>query len=319
LSLAAFAVPESHMNLQHAINEFINNRSIKLSSNTIRNYRQCLLQFGAWTGESRAIESISDADVDAYQMSLRSKYHNNSQLLHASVLHSFFKFCAGRRYGSINYHNIQGPRKIEQLPNVITSAQFERISSCFDEMEYNQLTRKVIFSLLWDTGMRINELISLDIESIDNQKQCAYIRTEKTNRLRIVVWSHDTHRLLVKYLGVRLALNQEPELFQTPPNTMCRMRTRLSARTVQRWCCDLGRELGFKINPHAFRHGKMHQIINHGGDRHHVQGIAGHVSIRSSEVYVRLNEQEQLRLHRKFLPHPTYSEAINIPSKRVEK
>ena len=51
---------------------------------------------------------------------------------------------------------IKGPRVPERLPNTITPEQFARIDSNLDEMEYYQLTRKVIFHLLWNTGMGLH-------------------------------------------------------------------------------------------------------------------------------------------------------------------
>ena len=148
--------------------------------------------------------------------------------------------------------------------------------------------------------MRIGELLALNISMLDTARPCATISTEKTKRLRVIAWSNQTHWLLIKYLGVRLTLNGANELFQTPirkGHKVCRLTT----RSVQRWCVALEKELGFAINPHAFRHGKMHAVINAGGSRHHVQAIAGHSSIQSSEVYVRLNEREQMAIHNKYL------------------
>lgn len=299
------------MTIHETIQEYILHRSKKLSPISIASYTHVLEKFARWAGDDRRIETIEEKDLDAYQYSLKQTAAVNYQVNQANILRGFFKFCVIRGYSIMVYQRIEGPRKMETHPAFITQAQFDQINACFTVDEYHSLTKKVMFNLLWDTGMRIGELLSLNVGDISSDKNYITIRTEKTHKLRVIVWSEDTHKLLMKYLGVRICMNQAPELFQTPSLAIHAYRkTRLTAKSVQRWCAELGNKLGFKMNPHAFRHGKMHDIINRGGDRHHVQAIAGHSNITSSEVYVRLNEQEQLRIQSKFLTKKGYTSDI---------
>lgn len=287
------------MNLKNAIEKYLTARSIKLSPGSIKTYGYVLKSFARCVGEDRSLASIGDEEVTSYLLSVKSTHSESTRCNTASGLRNFFSYWSKRGGTNVSPDWIEGPRIPEKVPNFITPEQFALIDDYYRDDEYGELTRKLIFNLLWDTGMRIGELLSLNIADIDRDRNYTFILTEKSKRVRIAVWTEATHELLLTFLGVRLSLNQRPELFQSPRGVGPTMR--LTSRSVQRWCRKLSYELGFPINPHAFRHGKMHHIISSGGDRHHVQAIAGHSSIVSSEVYTRLNEHEQFKLQNRFL------------------
>ena len=289
------------MQLTKAIEQYLWSRSKKLSSNTLETYERNLRFFARWIGDNRLLKDITDEDVDRFQLHLKTalQYKEKTQSNYANTLKGFFKYWHAKGESGVAWELIEGPRIPEVVPNFITPEGYELIDAFLDQDDYRTLTKRLIMALLWDTGMRISELVALDISDIDRHKQHAYITTSKNKRVRIVMWTKQTHELLIRYLGVRLCLNERSELFQSPPGSP--RITRLTHCSIQRWCREIGRELGFPINPHAFRHGKMHQVLNLGGNRHHVQTIAGHKSIVASEVYTRMNIQEQLRLQGRYL------------------
>jgi len=290
------------MKITNAIEQYLNSRSSRLADNTISVYGSTLRKFKNWTGDLD-LSNVNDDHVDGYLGQLKKTHSEKTRENHANALKTFFKYWSSKRESSVTWELITGPRVPERFPAFITPEQFDLIDDCLDEDEYNQLTKKVMFHLLWNTGMRISELLSLNISDIDVQKNYCRITTLKSKKLRLVMWNDECHRLLVRYLGIRVCLNRGAELFQTPPNPKhASRRTRLTPRSVQRWCKELEENLGFRIHPHAFRHGKCHEVLNSGGNRHQIQTIAGHSSINSSEVYTRLNLTEQAQLLQRFLP-----------------
>ena len=251
------------------------------------------------------LHTVTDERIDDYLAYLMTIYQERTRSLAANSIRAFFKFWSAKDESKVGWELIQGPRITETFPDFVTREQFELIDDTLDEDDYEQLTRKVVFQLLWNTGMRISELMSLNISDIKVDRNYTHITTLKTKKLRMVMWNDECHRLLVKYIGIRICMNQNDELFQTPPskrNKGC--STRMTPRSVQRWCRELRSFLGFEIRlrPHAFRHGKCHEILNSGGNVHQIQTIAGHSSITSSEIYVRLNLKEQGELLQRFLP-----------------
>lgn len=205
------------------------------------------------------INEVTNDDIEEYFIAISTTHSPKSRQNKANSLRGFFKYWFAKREVNIAYELITGPRKIpEPQPNVITREQFDLIDEYLDEDEYYQLSQKLIINLLWNTGMRIGELLAINVADINLQERHLTIRSLKSKRLRVVVWNEDCHQLLVKYLGVRICLNQAPELFQTPLGVRNHRRTRLTSRSVQRWCNIFSSELGFQVLPHAFRHGRAH-------------------------------------------------------------
>lgn len=309
------------MKLYEAIEIYINYCRNHLSKGSVKNYNRVLKKMCLFLGETKDLEDVSNREIDLFQSSLISEgKKNNTRLNYTNILRPFFRYWAEEGKTSVIWGRIKGPRKEENLPNVIMPEQFFLIDEFFEESNYYELTKKLVFNLLWDTGVRISELLDIDLDHLCLESNSVKIRTKKSGKYRIVCWSRHTHELLIKYLGVRVCLNGDPELFQTPYGSpqYLRYRSRLSTRTVQRWAEKLSKELGFPINPHAFRHGKMHQIIKLGGNRQHIQTIAGHSSIVSSEVYLRFNDQEQVEIQKRFIVDRR-KPIIENSLKRIEK
>lgn len=290
------------MTIENSIHQFIRSTESRLSQKTTTTYLRNLKQFESWYGSKKLLQDLTNFDIENFQIYLREEYTEATQNNFASALRRFAKYWYAYRKTEVAWELIKGPRIPEKLVNFITEEKFSEINNCLNEDEYYQLTKKLIFHLLWNSGMRIGELLSLNIEDLNSKNHYVHVLTEKSKKLRIVMWNDECHRLLIKYLGVRLSMNNAPELFQTPLGGDNRKRTRLTARTVQRWCKEIGDELGFKMNPHSFRHGKCHHILNCGGSRQHIMTIVGHSDIRSSENYLRLNIFEQKKIQEQYLP-----------------
>lgn len=290
------------MTLHQAIEAYINSHKGELAHNTILAYSRNLRKFCQWIGEDTPLIDIDAHQVKLYQSSLLEHYAVKSRQNISNTLKTFFRYWKAFDKTNVSPDLIKSPRTEEKLPDYITQEQFEEIDESFSDEDYHQLTRKLAFHLLWNCGMRVGELVNINLEDINMEERFCYIRTEKSKRMRVVSWNEECHELLIKYLGVRLCMSNHPALFQTPQNTINPNKKRLSTRSVQRWCKELEQQLGFRVHPHAFRHGVCRRVIQQGGTRANVQNIAGHVSITSSEVYVRLNAKEQVKMQAQFLP-----------------
>jgi site-specific recombinase XerD len=200
---------------------------------------------------------------------------------------------------------IRPPRYEESTPEFVSEEDFYMIDEWLDESNYKFITKRLIFRLLWETGARINEILDLNLDDIDVQKQSALIKRQKNMQKNIIMWGSETQELLVKYLGMRLCQDYKTDsLFISPKNcTASGLITRLTARSVQRWiksiCDDIGIEK--KLTPHSFRHGKAHKIMNISGRQEDIKQILGHKSLFSSDKYTRLNILEQSRLQVQYL------------------
>jgi len=142
----------------------------------------------------------------------------------------------------------------------------------------------VILELLLSTGIRIGELVALNVADVDLDKQQIQI-TGRATRGRIVALSPEVVAALNSYIGLR----SERQL-DTPALFVGRSGTRLTIYSIENIFKKHVRlaEIKRHITPHALRHTMAAMLVSSGTDIHQVQEILGHASILSTQVYTKL-------------------------------
>lgn len=266
-------------------------------------YKLHLARFSDFMGD-RTLESIGVEDVVRFLNNLKGKFSSANVAYTAIVLKNFFDYFLRQKRPVIDPWLIKVP-KYDKTPHpTLTSEDFDAMLAMTGEGEFWELQKKLMLKMLWDTGMRISELASLDISKIDSRTRMSQVLTRKNRQLRWIMWSEKTHELLLNYLGVRICLNQYPPLFIAREMGNPR-RLRITTRTLQRWVKEIAKKAGVKakITPHSFRHAKAHQILNKGGNPKHVAMVLGHSETNpmAAYSYLRLNTREFTEVAARFL------------------
>lgn len=263
-------------------------------------YRLHLERFFKFVGKE--FTKVTLDDFVKYQHLMKLKYSMANVAYSTMILKNFFKFWRLQNVGNIDPYLIRIPKFTPNSHTPITKEEIEKILASLRENEFYTLQKKLIISLLWDTGVRISELADLNVNNIDARDPAMLIKTKKNNKMRWIMWSQNTHILLLKYLGVRISLNENPALFIASENGR---RDRASIRTIQRWIKKAIKEAGIvkRLTAHSFRHGKAHEILNKGGNPKHIQVILGHSeeNPKAAFSYLRLNNMEFKKTAKRFL------------------
>lgn len=216
-------------------------------------------------------------------------------------------FWRGRGESVINPKEILPIRHVTRLKKVVSYSEYQAMSEMLEESFYDELVKKLVINLLWDTGMRISELCDMNISDINDEHpkhgiRSATVRTRKTMRYNLVAWSKETNELLNKYLGIRLCMDdvETDALFISGRRKSAK---RLCIRTLQRWVEEIADLAGVagEITPHSFRHGKAHHILNSKGTIIDIQAILRHVKPESTYHYIQLNPEQYLERAAKYL------------------
>ncbi len=249
------------------------------------------------------LQDISGDDVVAYHKSMELIYSPATIAYSARILRNFFNFWHGRRETNFNPKEIIPIRFVSADKDVVTKEDFEDMSDILDERYFSDLQKKLVLNLLWDTGMRISELLDLKLSSISSQGndglRTAKIRSRKSMRYNLVVWGLNTNEILNKYLGVRLCMETNAEeLFINR-----RTGKPFNVRSIQRWIKELTKmaSLDKNITPHSFRHGKANYILDQGGSVRDVSAILRHVKPESSFHYMQLSQERYKAVASKYL------------------
>ena len=265
-------------------------------------YQKRLAQFAAFIGSEAPLKTISGDDIIAFHHSLTQTYSHNTIAYSARVLKNFFWFWHGRGATTFNPKEIIPIRFISTEKAIVTPEDMEDLTGLLRADTLADLQKKLVIHLLWDTGMRLSELLDIKLSDLGKEKnglRSAKVRTRKSMRYNLVIWGKTTDDLLNNYLGIRLCMDTSSDYLLINQRT----GKRFSPRSIQRWIKQLSNlaMLDKEITPHSFRHGKANHILDRGGNVRDVSAILRHVNPESSFQYLQLCQKRYLDVASKYL------------------
>ena len=289
------------MNIQKAIEIYLQWKASHTQYAKSR-YEVRLKHFQDYLTPDTLLKKITGDDVARYHQHMQANYGLGTVAYSARILKNFFEFWQGRGELTLNPKEIIPIRYTSADKAVATREDLEDMTAHLEEGLMNDLKKKLILHLLWDTGMRVTELCELELGGIspvdDQGVRTAKVRSRKSMRYNLVAWGRETNRLLDIYLAHRLELEVDHDYLLVNQRT-----GKLNVRSIQRWMKDLCEmvTLNKEITPHSFRHGKAHYILEQGGNVRDVQAVLRHVKPQSSFNYLQLNPTQYLQVAHKYL------------------
>ena len=294
------------MNVQQAIQDFLKHgESVRnLSERTLRAYESDLAQF---TTHVPGVETndISPGDLEKFILKLGTEpYRDTSIRRKVAALKVFFRYLEDEGVvteSPARMLKVKQPVEV-RVPNVLTNKelkalllapkrQVEDLSSKRDDSAgarnryFCAVRDNLIIELLFSTGIRIGELVALDVADVDLERSQLRITGRGTRGREIEI----TFQALLDSLSEYLKLREEREL-QTDALFVGRSGTRLTIYSIENIFKKYVRSADIKrhVTPHSLRHTMAAMLINNGADIRAVQEVLGHASILSTQVYTKL-------------------------------
>lgn len=197
----------------------------------------------------------------------------------------------------ITAHGIRFPLKLLKIKTerskshyAITEKEYLAMEKVMQKGGKFGIQRYLMLRLLWETGVRVGELLSIRISTL---LPCeAEIQSEKTTRNRLIGWSPETERLLQIYLDLRKTIeSREDYLFVS---FFAKPVRKITSRHVQRLIKEAAAEAGLKnkISPHSFRHGFVHRQLDKGRPITTIAQMLGHSTSLNVLTYSQLSSLE---------------------------
>ena len=275
------------------------------SVHTIRAYQEDLTQFGEYLkAQGIPLEQLEYHDLRYYMASLQQKQQLKKTTLSrkTSTLKSFCKFL--HREGLLEHNPadlLSTPKKEKRLPTVINEVDMTAFLDDFLAGEEPlQLRNKAIFELLYSSGLRVSELVQLDVENVQKQKGILRI-LGKGSKERIVPVGEQAQSAITYYLehGRPLLVKEEAQaLF------LNRQGTRLTTRGVEYILEQYVKQgaLKYKVTHHAFRHSFATHLLDNGADLRVIQELLGHESLSTTQIYTEVSASHLQQIYRKAHP-----------------
>lgn len=264
--------------------------------NTLQAYRRDLLDFAGFL--SADIAAAQSADIRGYLAHLRDRHMTASTAARRlSALRQFFQFLHVEGVRADNPASIiDSPRRVRPLPKVLHEVDVDRLLAAARRTDGPEGLRLVaLLELLYATGLRVSELVSLPRNAVGGQRRLLLVRG-KGGKERMVPLSDPAIAALQAYDAVREDFERAP----THGKWLFPSRSRQGHLTRQRFgqlLKQLAVEAGIevrRVSPHVLRHAFASHLLAHGADLRAVQQMLGHADISTTQIYTHVLE-ERLR------------------------
>ncbi len=269
----------------------------RLARHTLSNYQRDLERLCGWCRE----QALDDWDqlTPHHVRAFIAKRHRGgisgkSLQRELSALRSLFRYLIRENLAANNPANgIRAPKSEKRLPNTLDADQ---LSALLDVTSDNPLILRdlAIMELLYSSGLRLAELVSVNLTAIDSDDATLEV-TGKGNKTRRVPVGGKALTAIAAWRRVRgnFAGADEPALF------VSRRGTRIQPRTIQQrlrqWALQQGCQQN--LHPHMLRHAFASHLLESSGDLRAVQELLGHADISTTQIYTHLDFQHLAQVY----------------------
>lgn len=261
---------------------------------TVRAYRADLRQFGAWAN-ARGLcpEDIGPKDVRAYVAALSEReLAPSTSARKLAALRALFD--SQREHGILAQNPaelVSTPRRARNLPRVLKAHEAAALLDAIPARAPLQLRDRAMFELAYASGLRAEELVSLQLGDVDHDAE--QVRVEgKGRKTRFVPAGEVALKAIGEYVQKgrpRLAEPSSDERALFLSKSGRRLGTSDVRRRLKGWARHSGVEsTAGTIGPHALRHSYATHLLDGGADLRSIQELLGHASVSSTQIYTRV-------------------------------
>ena len=291
-----------------------------VSVHTLRNYESDLLQFFEYLApinqQSKALSTrqaepnlkqIDHLTIREWMANLHSDKKKKSSIARKlAALRTFFQFLVREGVLELNPAKLVAtPRKEKKLPVHLSIEDAVRFIETPDAETDSGKRDRAILELLYATGVRVSELVQLDLRDIDFKNKLLRV-FGKRRKERIVPFGDPAARALENYLDVResFLMNAPVSKRDAQPLVLnyqgTRMTTRSVGRLVEKYirlCAGI-----HDISPHALRHSFATHLLDSGADLRDIQELLGHARLSTTQIYTHVSMEKLIEVYDKAHP-----------------
>ena len=300
--------------MQQIFNKYINYLEAERNASpyTVRNYATDLLGFFQFLSD-RGIDSLKEVDRHVFRDYLshlmEKGFVKASIARKLSAIRSFYRYLLREEIISTSpVATTSSPKLDRRLPSFLTQEEIKRLLEAPDLSTPQGLRDRALLELLYASGLRVSELVSLNLEQVNLDTN--EIRVwGKGSKERIVLIGKPAARALIAYLtqgrpkllgekgGNALLLNRYGK----------RIIERRVQRILEKHTSIAG--IGKRVYPHMLRHTFATHLLDGGADLRVVQELLGHASLSSTQIYTHVSKSQAKKVY--LSAHPMAQEKGN--------
>lgn len=287
------------MKLQTAIREFLEDAELAggKKPKTLENYEHYLNRFWDFAGDI-PVSKIDDALVKNYRLHLNrfnsGVLSKNTQNFHLVALRAFLSFLSRKNIQSLSPEKVDLPGVEQSQVEFLDEAELEALLVLPKTNTFIGKRDLAILEMLFSTGMRVSELVSLKVSDIKGEDEIPILG--KGGKRRVVFLSPNSKEALGVYLTSHPGKSEALFVSKFQPEKP------LTARSVQRIVQKYAQLAGLseKVTPHTLRHTFATDLLKSGADLRAVQALLGHSSVTTTQRYTHVTDKHLKDVHSAF-------------------
>ena len=285
-----------------------------LSPNSLEGYRRDLLRLVAWADAcGKTVEELERADLRGWIAQLTRQGLAPSTVSRAvSAARGLFRFLM--LDGHIKRHpaeDLSTPQKGTHLPRFLTEDEMERLLSAPDVQTSEGLRDRAMLELMYATGLRVTELISLKLSDLDLDGGTIVCHGKGSKQRRIPIGRSATH-WLERYIAARARSGKGAVARLFLNGAGAPLTRQVAWAMIKRHAASSSLS---NISPHTLRHSFATHLLQRGADSRSVQALLGHSDISTTQIYTHITDRHMRDTYDRFHPRAHGQTATTISSK----
>ncbi len=278
-------------------------REKRATPNTLSSYLRDVRQFNRWVQqELLSLPQVNQEDVRRYARYLEKAGKSNATVVRSvAALKSFYTYLMSIRVVQINPAKGFTPSRVERkLPAILSNREVDLFLEQPDPSDSKGCRDKAMLELLYATGIRVSELISLDVQDLN--LSASFLRCRSRGKERIVPLYKGAVRAMSAYVN-----DVRPQLLEDPGETA--LFVNMNGERMSRqgfWkivkCYQDKAGIHKDITPHTLRHSFAAHLLENGADLKSIQEMLGHADISATQIYTQVVNQRLQDVYSKAHP-----------------
>ncbi|WP_147199662.1 site-specific tyrosine recombinase XerD [Pantoea sp. MBD-2R] len=276
-----------------------------LAENTVASYRLDLMSLASWLAHhEKDLRHVDSVDLQSFLSErLEGGYKASSSARLLSAMRRLFQYLYREKLREDDPSALLASPKLPQrLPKDLSEAQIDRLLNAPSTEIPLELRDKAMLELLYATGLRVTELVSLTLNNVSLRQGVVRV-IGKGDKERLVPLGEEALHWLEQYIeyGRPWLLNGQTLDVLFPSNRAQQMTRQTFWHRIKHYATLAGID-SEKLSPHVLRHAFATHLLNHGADLRVVQMLLGHSDLSTTQIYTHVATERLRKLHQQHHP-----------------
>ena len=275
----------------------------KASKNTLQSYERDIMQFYRYTSENKIVYTkATEETIKKYFKHLEEIGKKPSTISrNLATIRAFYQYLLKvRKIKKDPTEKVQAPKTENRAPSILSAEEIELLLDQPKSVELKGIRDKAMLEFAYATGMRVTEIISLDVEDVNLEEGYVTCKSE-TKQRNIPLGSLSLKALEDYILNARPIIIKDDSVKALFVNTNGKRLTRQGFWKIVKYYKEQA-HITKDITPHVLRHSFATHLLQNGADLKAIQTMLGHSDISSTQIYMQFQDESLKNVYKKAHP-----------------